>query len=193
MVLWIRSSLHDGNPQRFHVQDWLEIFDWSVENPNHSLITVVLDIKDDLTDNLSFRKEMAAFNAVVVDQFSYKLLKASEWNSQEYVSDVQGKFQVILSGDGDTRKAYKRDKGENPAVAVNNSGQVIFVHDSGQDFVVLDRSKYKIMVLWNGNAYGRYGTGQLPAIALNNDGWFVEVHQSENHNTLWSQCWIYRF
>ena len=183
-------ELGNGNPQRYHVQDWLEVVhEWSMEHPNHSIITIVLDIKDNLTDNHSHSEgNLSALNDLVLNQFSSHLLPSHEWHPELTVADTRGKIQVVLSGDGETRKMYKRDKGYHPAVAVNDLGQVISVHDSGSGYLWYWTGQMNSLGTVDWKRHGRYDTGTLPAITLNNDGWFVEVHQSENSNTLWSHA-----
>ena len=181
-------SLGNGNPTRYHLHDWLQvIYEWSVDHPNHSMLTIGLDIKDDLTDNHSYEQgNLAALNDLIIDQFASRLLKATDWSTELRVSDTRDKIQVILSGDRETRKLYKRDKGYNPAVAVNDLGQVIAVHDSGQGTLWYWTGQVSSSGFIEWKRHGFYGTGMLPAIALNNEGWFVEVHQSENSNNIWS-------
>jgi hypothetical protein len=181
-------ELGGGNPNRYHLQDWLGvIYEWSLEHPNHSLITVVLDIKDNLTDNHSYQEgNLAAINDLISNQFSSHLLQSHDWNMDLTVAETRGKIQVILSGDRETRKMYKRDKGNNPAVAVNDQGQVISVHESGQGTLWYWTGQINSSGTVEWKRHGLYDTGIAPAISINNEGWFVEVHQSESSNTLWS-------
>ena len=82
---------------------------------------------------------------------------------------------LVLSGHEESRQLYKRDRGYHPAVAINDSGQVMEVHDSGSGslWYWTGQMRGDGSVEWK--RHGRYDSGQKPAIALNNDGWFVEV------------------
>jgi hypothetical protein len=86
---------------------------------------------------------------------------------------------LVLSGNEDAQLAYRRDRGVQPAIAINGSGQVIEVHNSeanGDD-----------LWLWTGQVgedgridwmrHSKYDTGEHPAVALNDDGLIVEVHE----------------
>ena len=101
------------------------------------------------------------------------------------VNALRNRFVLVLSGHEESRQLYKRDRGYHPAVAINDSGQVMEVHDSGSGslWYWTGQMRNDGSVEWK--RHGRYDSGQKPAIALNNDGWFVEVHQSESATTLW--------
>ena len=107
---------------------------------------------------------------------------AGEWPT---VDELRNRFVLVLSGHEESRQLYKRDRGYHPAVAINDSGQVIEVHDSGSGSLWYWSGQMRSDGSVEWKRHGRYDSGQKPAIALNNDGWFVEVHQSESNTTLW--------
>jgi len=179
---------HSGfNPLSNHLSDWLnQVADWSMLNPQHAPLTLVLDIKDNLTDNYDFQSgNLAALNSTLLSAFGDGL-HIADGEALPDISLLRERIVCVLSGDGQTRELYKRDRGENPSVALNAQGQVLAVHDSGTGF----------LWYWSGQMnqdgtvkwlrHGRYGTGEDPAVALNNSGRFVTVHKSENHDTLWA-------
>ena len=99
------------------------------------------------------------------------------------------KIIVGLTGRETTssRVAYLRDRGANPAVAMNDHGQIIEVHKSEtQDMLWFWTGQMQPdgrVIWWH---HGRYGSGRDPAIALNNHGYFVEVHRSHSDDDLWT-------
>jgi hypothetical protein len=101
------------------------------------------------------------------------------------VDGVRGKVLTLLSGDSTTRAGYQRDLGYHPAVAMNNSGQIVEVHDSGAGALWYWTGTYGAdgRVTWL--RHGHYDSGTTPAVALNDNGDLVEVHQSQSASTLW--------
>ena len=176
---------HGDNPDTILLRDWLEIIDnWSTQHPDHAPITITLDLKDNLTDNYSHATgSFSALNELLEDIFSEKLVPVS--SSLPSLGTLRGKIIIVLSGDETSRKLYKRDKGHHPAIAINASGQVIEVHDSGSGHLWYWTGQLQSDGKIEWYRHGRYDTGSLPAIALNNDGFFVEVHKSESQQSLW--------
>jgi hypothetical protein len=94
---------------------------------------------------------------------------------------------VVLSGSLRTRRAYIRDPGHHPAVALDAAGRVVEVHDSGDGHLwywtgeLISPSR----VRWH--RHGRYDSGQNPAVALTGDGVVIEVHEDPDpgDNRLW--------
>ncbi|MET8160178.1 hypothetical protein ABZT47_27775 [Sphaerisporangium sp. NPDC005289] len=178
---------HAGNPASNLLRDWLTVIDaWSRQHPTAAPIVVMLDLKDDLTDNPSFAAgNLTALNQELVSVFGPRLSAAEEYPaSPPSVDALRGRVLALLSGDGKTRAEYRRDLGANPAVALNANGQVVEVHDSGAGVLWYWTGRYD-----NGRVnwlrHGRYDTGQTPAVALNDNGDLVEVHQSQSATTLW--------
>ncbi len=183
-------SLGNGNPQTTLLTDWLLIVaQWSIQNPTHAPITLTLDIKDDFTDNINFDNgNMAKLNNTLVETIGTKLFTPGDLNEEwPTIEDLSGRILIVLSGNEESRQLYKRDRGYNPAVAINESGTVIEVHDSGSGTLWYWTGQMTSQGQVEWKHHGQYDTGQTPSIALNNDGWFVEVHQSESNPSLWSR------
>jgi putative Ig domain-containing protein len=179
-----------GNPQSIALRPWLHVIaDWSFAHPTHAPLVVMLDVKDDLTDNTSFAAgNMTALNSDLRSEFGSHLLLAKDYPSGlPAIGALRGRVIPLLSGDaGNARTEYRRDLGFNPAVAINGSGQVVEVHDSGAGVLWYWTGSYGAdgQVTWL--RHGRYDTGRTPAVALNDAGWLVEVHQAPGDPSLWS-------
>ncbi|GAA4909622.1 hypothetical protein HD597_008370 [Nonomuraea thailandensis] len=179
---------HAGNPASNLLRDWLGVIDtWSAQHPAAAPIVVALDVKDDLTDNTSYAAgNLAALNQQLTSVFGARLYRAEEYPaSPPTVDELRGRVLAVISGDGGTRSAYRRDLGHNPAVAINGRGQVVEVHDSGSGDLWYWTGVYGAdgRVTWL--RHGRYDSGVTPAVALNDNGDLVEVHQSQSATTLW--------
>ncbi|QKV80929.1 hypothetical protein [Amycolatopsis sp. Hca4] len=177
-----------GNPASNSLRDWLAVVNgWSVQHPAAAPIVVMLDLKDDLTDNPSFAAgNLTALNQELESVFGSRLLKAQDYPAaQPDVDALRGRVLPLLSGDGGSRTEYKRDVGYHPAVALNGRGQVVEVHDSGAGALWYWTGTYGAdgRVTWL--RHGKYDSGQTPAVALNDNGDLVEVHQSQGASTLW--------
>ncbi len=179
-----------GNPNTVLLSDWLNhVKEWSSEHSGHAPITITIDFKDDLTDNINYTNgSMDKLNDIFVDTLGNAIFSpmyfTGEWPT---VQELQDRFVLVLSGHEESRQLYKRDRGYHPAVAINDSGQVMEVHDSGSGSLWYWTGQMRSDGSVEWKRHGRYDSGQTPAIALNNDGWFVEVHQSESASTLWSR------
>ncbi|GAA3167221.1 hypothetical protein [Nonomuraea roseoviolacea] len=178
---------HAGNPASNLLRDWLGVIDtWSAQHPAAAPVVVMLDLKDDLTDNPSYAAgNLSALNRELTSAFGPRLLRAEDYPaSPPTVDALRGRVLPLLSGDGKSRAEYKRDLGHNPAIAINAKGQVVEVHDSGAGVLWYWTGTYADgRVTWL--RHGRYDTGQTPAVALNDNGDLVEVHQSQSATTLW--------
>ncbi|WP_370936590.1 hypothetical protein [Amycolatopsis sp. cg13] len=178
---------HAGNPASDNLRDWLAVVNtWSAAHPDAAPIVVMLDLKDDLTDNDSFAAgNLAAVNAELSAAFGPRLLSPAAYRTGATTDSLRGKVLPLLSGDGGTRAAYRRDVGYHPAVAVNSRGQVVEVHDSGGGALWYWTGQLGAdgRVAWQ--RHGRYDSGQTPAVALDDSGRIVEVHQSQSATTLW--------
>jgi hypothetical protein len=180
---------HAGNPASNSLHDWLAtVANWSNANPTHAPLVVMLDLKDDLTDNPSFAAgNLTALNQELQSAFGSSLLQAKDYPAGSPTADsLRGRVLTLLSGDAGTRTEYKRDVGYNPAVALNGHGQIVEVHDSGGGALWYWTGTYGAdgRVTWL--RHGRFDSGQTPAVALNDSGWLVEVHQSQSDTGLWS-------
>jgi hypothetical protein len=179
---------HTGNPASNLLRDWLNVINtWSAQHPTAAPIVVALDVKDDLTDNTSYAAgNLAALNQELTSVFGSRLFWAKDYpTSPPSVGALRGRVLPVISGDGKTRTAYKRDVGYHPAVAINGRGRVVEVNDSGAGALWYWTGAYGAdgRVTWL--RHGKYDTGVTPAVALNDNGDLVEVHQSENATTLW--------
>jgi hypothetical protein len=177
-----------GNPASNLLWDWLSVISsWSATHPSHAPLVVMLDLKDDLTDNPSFAAgNLTALNQELRDAFGSRLMRPADYAaSQQTVDAMRGRVLTLLSGDTGSRTEYRADVGFNPAVALNGNGQIVEVHDSGAGWLWYWTGSYGAdgRVTWL--RHGKYDTGVTPAVALNDNGWLVEVHQSENATTLW--------
>ena len=186
------ASSENGVGLRF--EEWLKLIaDWSEGQPDHAPITVAVDIKDNLTDNSGpDAGNMGALNRRLQNAFGPRLFQASELGEKEWprAHDLRGRVLVQLSGDSTSRMRYVRDTGFRPAVAMNDKGQVIEVHDSGGG----DLWYWTGQLMSSGEIrwvhHGRYDTGMDPAVGLTNDGWIVEVHKSESQDQLWGHAGV---
>ncbi|HEX6356859.1 hypothetical protein [Actinophytocola sp.] len=178
-----------GNPASNNLRDWLAVVaSWSAAHPTHAPLVVMLDLKDNLTDNGSYAAgDLAALNDELRAAFGTRLLRADDYPADATVDALRGRVLTLLSGDATTRAAYRRDVGHHPAIAINGHGRVVEVHDSGSGALWYWTGTYGAdgRVTWQ--RHGRYGSGVTPAIALNDNGDLVEVHQSQNGTTLWYQ------
>ncbi|WP_407951527.1 hypothetical protein [Pendulispora albinea] len=177
-----------GNPATNKLRDWLApIGAWSRLHPDHAPLMVMLDVKGDFTDNASFAEgNLAALNEDMRSTLGAPWLFAKDLAAPfPTIGELRGRILTLLSGDGGSRAAYKRDVGHHPAVAINGRGQVVEVHDSGSGTLWYWTGQYEAdgRVTWR--RHGRYDTGKTPAVALNDQGFLVEVHQAEHSSTLW--------
>lgn len=179
-----------GNPDSDALIDWLDyIATWSTDHPGHVPITLLLDFKDTLDDNESYAAgDLTNLHAVIAEALGPRLYRATDAQTAlPTVADTRGRILVVLSGDEETRLAYRRDRGKEPAVALDASGHVIEVHaGQGDD----DLWYWTGEVTANGVRWlrhTRYDTGVDPAVAINNDGLVVEVHEDPDagDDTLW--------
>jgi len=180
---------HAGNPASNLLADWLNaIASWSSAHSDHAPLVVMLDLKDNLTDNHSDADgNLTALNRELRNAFGSQLLSPSEYQDGATVDALRGKVLTLLSGDRTTRAEYRRDLGAHPAVAINGNGQIVEVHDSGHGTLWYWTGTYGAdgTVTWLRHGY--YDTGTTPAVTLNDDGWLVEAHQSDTATTLWSR------
>ncbi|KAH7094182.1 hypothetical protein BKA62DRAFT_783969 [Auriculariales sp. MPI-PUGE-AT-0066] len=178
------------NPSSNLLRDWFAVVNlWSAANPTHAPIQLVLDIKTDLTDNPNYAAgNLAALNEIIKSSLSGRLLWASDAPGDlPSVDALRGKVMVVFSGDGTSKLQYKSDDGFNPAVARNNRGQIVELHDDGAVNLWYWSGKVQSdgSVKWL--RHGRFDTGISPAVAINDDGWIVEVHRSQNYQTIFSR------
>jgi hypothetical protein len=178
---------HAGNPASNRLADWLDdVASWSSAHPTHAPLVVMLDLKDDLTDNHTDADgNLTALNRELRTAFGSRLLEATDYQPGSTVDALRGRVLTLLSGSQTTRLEYRRDVGAHPAVAINGNGQIVEVHDSGHGTLWYWTGTYGAdgAVTWLRHGY--YDTGTTPAVTINDDGWLVEVHQSNTATTLW--------
>ena len=151
-----------GNPASNLLSDWLAVVNaWSAAHPTAAPIAVMVDLKDDITDsnNINFAQgNPSALNQKFLNAFGSRLFWGNGAQSLPDVSTLHGKILPVMSGDGTTRSSYGRDGGNNPAIAHNNMGQVVEVHDSGGgDLWYWSGQVQSGKVAWL--RHGKYGTG----------------------------------
>ena len=180
------------NPATDKLEDWLNVLaSWSAANPSHTPIVVGLDLKDSLEDNPTIASgNLTAFNRLLETLFPKLLPAANIDKVWPHVEQLAGRSLFVLSGDEQTRLGYRRDRGQNPAVAINSHGQIVEVHDSGSGQLWYWAGKVEVSqgvpaVRWL--VHERYDTGDRPAVALNDAGQIVEVH--EDPGLLDDQLW----
>jgi hypothetical protein len=97
---------HAGNPASNALRDWLAVVAaWSGAHPAHAPIVVMLDMKDNLTDNPSFAAgNLTALNQELSGVFGAKLLQAKDYpTGLPSVDALRGRVLTLLSGDGASR------------------------------------------------------------------------------------------
>ena len=175
----------NGNPDTFLLRDWLgAIATWSNTHAGHAPITVVLDSKDDLTDNED-GGDLEDLNRTLEGAFGGKLFTRDDhdvvglWPGLDVLQD---RLLCVLSGAGGTRAAYRWAFGSAPALGVTADGTIAVAY----------RSSAGDLNCWTGTLVGgppsvtwrrkiTYGFSDLglsqPVIALNDAGWLVAVHR----------------
>lgn len=93
----------NGNPQTNNLGDWLDLIaGWCARHPNHVPLTLVIDAKNDL------REQIESFDALLRRSFGEKLftpkdLAAAPWPT---VDALRGRVVVVLSGHHASRQTY---------------------------------------------------------------------------------------
>lgn len=172
---------HSGtNPASNRLSDWLSpIAMFSAENPDHAPLVITLDAKDDLTDNEDRDSGNLGQLSVLMEAiFTSSLVRADEIVGEWPAANaLRGKVVIVLTGHHGSRLLYRKSEGQNPAIAVNSSGQVVAAFDDGSGVLwswtgIIESG----VVGWQRRT--RYDTGTDPAISLSEDGVIVEVHES---------------
>lgn len=172
------------NPADDRLGSWLGIVNaWSTANPGHEPITIVLDAKDDLTDNTD--ADLEVLNRRLESMFGPRLFTREDFERHATwpdMDDLRGKVLCVLSGNGGSRAAYRWAIGTTPVVGANATG----------DVVVAYRSSSGELNFWAGRATEGAGAVEWlrkstlavsdvdlaePAIRINDDGWAVAVYR----------------
>ena len=176
-------ALGHGNPDTARLRDWLgAIARWSDNNATHAPITLVLDLKGDLTDAGG---DLADLNAALAESLGTRLFTRDDYDLSGRwpdVDDLRGRVLCVLSGHGGSRAAYRWAFGTVPTVAANAAGRVALAYQStAGDLNCWVGTATPAGIEWQRKA--TYGLGLMgleqPAIALNEDGWIVAVHRLE--------------
>ena len=172
-----------GNPNSDSLNQWLDLINqWSITHPDHAPIILTIDLKDNLMDNRSYEAgNLAHLNDVMRSSLD------RIWLPDDGLHDInlaRGHVLCVLSGDQGTRRGYLHDEGHDPALAINSSGQLLEVHDSGTGNLWYWSGLIEgDLVHWK--RHGRYDSGRRASALLNEDGDVIEVHQSEVRDRLW--------
>jgi hypothetical protein len=172
-----------GNPASNLLRDWLQqIAGWSALHPDHAPLIVMLDLKNDLSNNASFAAgDISALNAELRSVFGSALARPEDYpNGLPTVGALRGRVIGLLSGDTNSRAAYLDDNGQNPAVAINNHGQVVEVHSSASGGLWFWTGMLGSdgRITWQ--RHEKYDSGVTPAVTMNDSGTIVEVHRVQS-------------
>ncbi|GAA2396328.1 hypothetical protein Cme02nite_65110 [Catellatospora methionotrophica] len=177
------------NPRTALLTPWLnQVRSWSDNNPGHAPITVMLDLKSNISAVVnSADGNLSTLNQKVTAAFEDKLVWAEGRETEPgRVGELRNKIMVVLSGNQTSRVSYLRDTGVGPAVSVNTKGQVVQVHADRDNNLWYWTGQVRAAdkkIEWR--AHGRYDKGRNPAVALRPDGLLIEVHRSQNFANLY--------
>jgi hypothetical protein len=180
-----------GNPADDRLRSWLSTVNtWSAGHPAAAPITVMLDLKDDLTSRTSWAAgNLGALNDELADVFGPRLFRGLDTaGALPSIGALRGRIVPLLSGNANARTGYKRDLGSTPAVAINAGGRIVEVHDTGSGVLWYWTGAYGAdgRITWL--RHGKYDTGKRPSVALSADGTVVAVHQAPSGTNLWSRA-----
>jgi len=176
-------ALGGGNPLSPLLRDWLGVVaQWSSDHPGHAPVTVVLDVKDDLTDNEA-GGDLEDLNQTLESVFGPRLFTPEQLGTGPWpdVSALRDRTLFVLSGRVGTRVYYRWTRGTGPSIAVNDGGDVVLAYQSTSGDLRCWTGR--IALAATGIAWSRRGTyswNSAPlsdaAIAINDDRWVVAVH-----------------
>ena len=181
-----------GNPDTEALSEWLQVVvNWSDDNPGHAPITVLLDSKDNLRDNLSPDEgNLGRLNAMLRSVIGAKMYWASGFRGWAQVSDLSDKIIIVLSGDRTTRRAYLVDEGQDPAIAVSGNSRIVTMHhDGGERLWYWTGRLVGTDVQWL--HHGRHDTGRNPSILFIDNQYVIEVHRSHTRDRLFASLGRY--
>ncbi len=179
-------ALGGGNPSDPSFSLWLGVIaDWSRAHPSHAPLTLLVDLKDDVSRMSSYTAgNHSALNAALEAAFGETLYRAENHGaSWPTVDELRGRVLVVLSGDEGARRGYLYDAGLRPTIAVNSLGNVVELHHApaGELWFWTGQLRADGHIEWKRHAY--YDTGRNASVALNDDGWIVEVHEHQDQTT----------
>eukprot|EP01125_Pyxidicula_operculata_P017412 TRINITY_DN6099_c0_g1_i2.p1 TRINITY_DN6099_c0_g1~~TRINITY_DN6099_c0_g1_i2.p1 ORF type:complete len:466 (-),score=85.04 TRINITY_DN6099_c0_g1_i2:1-1398(-) len=180
------------NPKSHKLGPWLEQINiWSDKNPQHSPITIVFNIRDEMYKYKPLEGSITQLMLLCEKMFPKKIFQkhnydlTKEWPS---VSDMTEKILIVMSGNLKTRLFCLHDVGFNPSL-VSCKESIIEVHNTRTGHLFYWSGKASIKK--NGEPYikwkwhSKYDTGITPHIDINKSYVIVEVHQSQNNSGLW--------
>lgn len=176
------------NPTNLLLRHWLKIIaDWSASN-DHAVITLVLDIKSDLTDN-DEGGDLEDLNEKIEKAFGQSLFTRDDFDALGGWPDsaaLRNKVVCVLSGNSNNRASYRYCVGEKPSIAVGADGRVVVAYRSGAGDMRYWSGKAKPpakglpgAIVWRRRgtyAWNPYTVSE-PSLAMVADGWVVSVHR----------------
>jgi hypothetical protein len=146
---------------------------------------VVLDAKDDLTDNEG-GGDLEDFNRILVAACGDRLFTRAEYDARGAgwpdVAELRDRLIFVLSGNGSVRTSYRWAFGSAPAITVSPEGHVVLLYSSPIGDVncwtgTLDAGAGN--VAWvRKSIYGLENLGlREPAVAVTDGGWIVSAHR----------------
>ena len=172
------------NPPDDLLGSWLKVVnDWSIANPGHDPITIVLDAKDDLTDNVD--ADLEELNRRLEAIFGPRLYTREEHETQSAwpdVNELRGRVLCVLSGNGGSRAAYRWSMGSTPSVGANEKGDVVIAYRSTSGEInywagAVEEGTSAVKWLRKSTLAVTDIDLAEPAIKINEDGWVVAVYR----------------
>lgn len=108
---WAGNGVSEGggNPESDLLHDWLDVvLQWTAANPGHAPLTLVLDLKSDLSRASDGEGSLQDLQDEVLAAFGPALWPASAFDGRwPEVGSLRGRVLVVLSGNQSSRKAYQ--------------------------------------------------------------------------------------
>ena len=178
----------DENPKTLLLRDWLKtIADWHQAN-DHAVLTVVLDLKSDLTDNHG-AGDLEDLNARLEEAFGDSLFTRDDFDAAGAWPDtasLRNRVICVLSGNSNNRASYRYCTGSRPATAMQDDGAIVAAYRSnagdmrywsGKARLARGASPGRIDWIHKGTYAWSPHTVSEPAVAAMGDGWFVSVYR----------------
>lgn len=183
------GTVAPGNPNTLLLREWLlTIADWSANN-DHAVITLVLDLKSDLTDN-ALGGDLEDLNAELEDAFGDRLFTRDDHDAAGVWPDtaaLRNRVVCVLSGNASNRSSYRYSFGTQPALAANTRGDVVLAYRSEAGDMRCWTGKARLAngarpggVVWRHKstyAWNNLYTVSEPALAITDDAFVVSVHR----------------
>ncbi|MEE2755186.1 MAG: hypothetical protein VYA30_00940 [Myxococcota bacterium] len=176
----------DGNPDTDRLRPWLQLIqDWSNSNRGHAPITLLIDLKDTLSDRRGpHQGNLGALNRALLDVFGHKLFKAMDMQAVGWpsIGELRDRIIIVLSGNRTDTQLYWRDVGQDPTLSINSLGRVVQIHASFQNelwFWTGFKRDDETIDWWH---HGQYDTGQEPAVVVNDSGIIFDIHRTHRNS-----------